>query len=215
VDETQLEQVFGNLLNNASKFSDPGTVISLQVDAPTTENEARSVTVRVRDTGVGIDAAVLPRVFDLFVQEDRSLDRRHGGLGIGLTLVKRLVELHGGTVEAHSEGPQWGSEFIVQLPVLFDPTPEEPASLRSDPPKSIRSSPRRRILVVDDHEDSVTMMAVLLRSKGYDVATARSGAAALEIASTGFNYHLTKAIAPETLFELLSRTLAPSSAPSP
>jgi len=176
--------VFGNLLNNASKFSDPGTVISLQVDAPTTENEARSVTVRVCDTGVGIDTAVLPHVFDLFVQEDRSLDRRHGGLGIGLTLVQRLVELHGGTVEAHSEGPQRGSEFIVRLPVLFDPTPEEPASLRSDPPKSIRSSLRRRVLVVDDHEDSVTMMAVLLRSKGYDVATARSGAAALETANT-------------------------------
>ena len=184
-------------------------------------------------------------------------------MGIGLTLVQRLVELHGGTVEAHSEGPGRGSEFIVRLPVLFDPTPEEPGLLRSDPPKSTRSSVRRRILVVDDHEDSVTMMAVLLRSKGYDVATARTGIAALEIATTfcpeivvldiglpeidgygvarrlrkisattdtfilalsgygteedriraheaGFNYHLTKPVAPEALFELLSRTLAPS-----
>lgn len=260
-DVTRLEQVFGNLLNNASKFSDPGAVVSLQVEAPTAEGQARHVAVRVRDTGIGISPEVLPHVFDLFFQENRSLDRSHGGLGIGLTLVQRIVELHGGTVDAHSDGPERGSEFIVRLPVLPDPTPEASSLLQSTPPSSVRLIPQRRILVVDDHEDSVTMMALLIRSKGYNVATARTGIAALEIATTfcpevvvldiglpeidgfevarrlrkipamadtfiialsgygseqdrsrayeaGFNYHLTKPIAPETLFELLSRTLA-------
>jgi CheY-like chemotaxis protein len=263
-DDTRLEQVFGNLLNNASKFSDPGAVISLQVEASTTEDQARSVVVRVRDTGVGIDPELLPRVFDLFTQGNRSLDRSHGGLGIGLTLVQRLVELHGGTVEAHSEGTGRGSEFIVRLPVLLNPAPEAPGFLKSAPPRSVRLNRRRRILVVDDYEDSVTMMAAVLKSKGYEVATARNGTAALEIATTfrpelvlldiglpeingyevarqlrkipamagtfiialsgygteqdrgqayeaGFNHHLTKPIAPATLFEFLSRTLEPPS----
>jgi two-component system, chemotaxis family, CheB/CheR fusion protein len=183
-DETRLEQVFGNLLNNASKFSDPGAVISLQVEPPATEDQARSVIVRVRDTGVGIDPEVLPHVFDLFIQGNRALDRSHGGLGVGLTLVKRLVELHGGTVEAHSEGTGRGSEVIVRLPVLLNPAGEAPSSLKSASPKSDRLSPRRRLLVVDDHEDSVTMMAAVLRAKGYDVATARNGTAALEIATS-------------------------------
>jgi two-component system, chemotaxis family, CheB/CheR fusion protein len=183
-DDTRLEQVFGNLLNNASKFSDTGTVISLHIEAPLREDQARNVVVRVRDTGIGIDPEVLPNVFDLFVQGNRSLDRSHGGLGIGLTLAKRIVELHGGTVEAHSEGPGRGSEFVVRLPVLTDPNPGEAHHLKSAPQGSVRLSPRRRILVVDDNEDAVTMMAIILRSKGYDVATARDGTAALEIATS-------------------------------
>ena len=257
-DDTRLEQVFGNLLNNASKFSDNGAVISLRVEAPKIEGQTKQVVVRVRDKGSGIDPEVLPHVFDLFVQGNRSLDRSHGGLGVGLTLVRRLVELHGGTVEANSEGRGRGSEFIVRLPVSLDPVLEEQALGEVGEPASVPEGPRRRILAVDDHEDSVTMMAALLRSRGYEVATARNGAAALEIATkfspeiiildiglpevdgyeiarrlrnipatartfiialsgygteqdrkrthdAGFDYHLTKPVAPEELFHLLSR----------
>jgi CheY-like chemotaxis protein len=215
------------------------------------------VAVRVRDNGAGIEPGLLPHVFDLFVQGNRSLERSHGGLGIGLTLVRRLVEMHKGTVEAFSEGTGRGSEFIVRLPISLDPVPETPELAKTGPPTSVNLSPRRRILVVDDHEDSVMMMAALLRSKGHDVATARNGTAALEIATTfypemivldiglpeidgyeiarrfrripatagtfiialsgygtqedrrrsrdaGFDYHLTKPVAPEALDELLS-----------
>jgi two-component system, chemotaxis family, CheB/CheR fusion protein len=257
-DDTRLEQVFGNLLNNASKFSDNGAVISLYVEVPKIEGQTKQVVVRVRDTGSGIEPEVLPHVFELFVQGNRSLDRRHGGLGIGLTLVRQLVELHGGTVEAHSEGTGRGSEFIVRLPVLLDPVVEAQGPREEGEPASVPAAPRRRILVVDDHEDSVTMMAAILRSRGYAVATARNGIAALEIApkfspeiiildiglpeidgyeiarrfrnlpatgrtfiialsgygtpqdrtrthEAGFDYHLTKPVAPLELFHLLSR----------
>jgi two-component system, chemotaxis family, CheB/CheR fusion protein len=181
-DEIRLEQVFGNLLNNASKFSDPGAVISMRTEVVATPDGARNVIVRVRDTGVGIDSEVLPHIFELFFQGNRSLDRSHGGLGIGLTLAQRLVGLHGGSVEARSEGPKRGSEFIVQLPVLVNPDPDTDGLVQSAGRK-LDHGPRRRILVVDDHEDSVTIMAALLRTKGYDVATARHGVAAIEIAS--------------------------------
>ena len=181
-DDTRLEQVFGNLLNNASKFSDNGAVISLYVEVSKIEGQTKQVVVRVRDTGSGIDPEVLPHVFELFVQGNRSLDRSHGGLGIGLTLVRQLVELHGGTVEAHSEGTGRGSEFIVRLPVLLDPVVEAQGPREEGEPASVPAASRRRILVVDDHEDSVTMMAAILRSRGYEVATARTGIAALEIA---------------------------------
>jgi two-component system CheB/CheR fusion protein len=181
-DDTRLEQVFGNLLNNASKFSDNGAVISLYLEVSKIEGQTKQAVVRVRDTGSGIDPEVLPHVFDLFVQGNRSLDRSHGGLGIGLTLVRQLVELHGGTVEAHSEGTGRGSEFIVRLPVLLDPVVEAQAPREEGELASVSAALRRRILVVDDHEDSVTMMAAILRSRGYEVATARNGIAALEIA---------------------------------
>jgi two-component system, chemotaxis family, CheB/CheR fusion protein len=259
-DGTRLEQVFGNLLNNASKFSDNGAVISLHVEAPRPEDPIKEVVVRVRDTGAGIDPVALPQIFDLFVQANRSLDRSQGGLGIGLTLVRRLVEMHGGTVEAHSEGTGRGSEFSVRLPIPLDPVQEAPGPRETGQPASVGTGPRKRILVVDDHEDSVTMMAALLRSRGYQVATARNGTAALEIANTfspeiiildiglpeidgyeiarrfrsipptagtviialsgygtqrdrsrtqeaGFDYHLTKPVAPEALFALLSQDL--------
>jgi two-component system, chemotaxis family, CheB/CheR fusion protein len=182
-DDTRLQQVFGNLLNNASKFSDNGAVISLHIEALEMEGQAKQAVVRVRDTGSGIDPELLPHVFDLFVQGNRSLDRSHGGLGVGLTLVRRLVELHGGTVEAHSEGSGRGSEFIVRLPVSLNPLPASRGPLEQGQPASLPPDPRRRILVVDDHEDSVTMLAALLRSKGYEVATARNGTGALEIAT--------------------------------
>ena len=112
-DPTRLEQVLANLLNNAAKYTERGGAIWLEA-----ERAGDEVLVRVRDTGFGIPPNVLPHVFELFTQADRTLDRAQGGLGIGLTLVKRLVEMHGGSVEAHSEGPGKGSEFTVRLPAL-------------------------------------------------------------------------------------------------
>src|SRR5262249_37428841 len=112
-DATRLAQVFANLLNNAAKYTNDGGRIGVTV-----ERQGAQAVVRVRDTGIGIPTELLPHVFDLFTQGDRSLARSEGGLGIGLTLVKSLVELHGGRVEAFSEGPGQGSEFVVRLPIL-------------------------------------------------------------------------------------------------
>ena len=114
-DMTRLAQAFLNLLNNAAKFSERGGHIWLTV-----ERQGNDVVVSVRDTGIGIAADQLPRIFDLFSQVDRSLERTQGGLGIGLTLARQLVEMHGGEVEAHSEGPGTGSEFVVRLPIIVE-----------------------------------------------------------------------------------------------
>src|SRR5262249_6382990 len=114
-DPTRLQQVVGNLLSNAGKYTDPGGHILL-----TARQEGSELLLRVRDTGIGIAPDMLPVIFDLFVQAERRLDRSQGGLGIGLTLVRRLVEMQGGSVSAHSEGPGKGSEFVVRLPALSD-----------------------------------------------------------------------------------------------
>src|SRR5262249_22197405 len=111
-DAARIAQVLANLLNNAAKYTEPGGRIALRV-----ERNGGEAIVRVRDNGIGIDPELLPRVFELFTQAERSLDRSQGGLGIGLTLVRRLVELHGGTVEAQSEGVGRGSEFTIRLPL--------------------------------------------------------------------------------------------------
>ncbi len=122
------KQVFNNLLGNACKYSGDGCHISLSAER-VADAEPPEVIVRVLDDGVGIDPELLPRVFDLFVQATRALDRAHGGLGIGLTLVSRLVKLHGGSVEAHSKGFGYGSEFVVRLPILRKvPPPPGPAT---------------------------------------------------------------------------------------
>src|SRR5262249_21396453 len=110
-DPIRLEQVFTNLLNNASKYSPSGARILLQIEA-----SEKWITVRVQDNGIGISSEVMPHIFDLFAQADHSLARTQGGLGIGLTVVKRLVEMHGGRVEAHSPGTGLGAEFLVHLP---------------------------------------------------------------------------------------------------
>ena len=169
-DPVRLEQVFTNLLSNASKFSPPSARIEIA-----TEIVDGSVVVRVIDDGIGIDSQMLRQVFDLFVQGDQSLDRPLGGLGIGLTLVKKIVELHGGTVEARSEGIGSGSEFIVRLPRA----PEPSVSLGAPPPPD-RSGTRRRILIVEDDHDSVESLQILLRLAGHDVLATRSGFDALE-----------------------------------
>ena len=171
-DPTRLAQVFLNLLNNAAKYTDPGGHICLAA-----ERHGDEVVVRVKDNGIGIPADMLPRVFELFAQVDRSMDRADGGLGIGLTLVERLVAMHGGTVKANSEGPGKGSEFVVRLPLAESlPVPAKEASRPIRPAK-------RRILVVDDNRDAADSLGLLLQMSGHDVRTARDGLQAVEMAA--------------------------------
>jgi PAS domain S-box-containing protein len=177
-DPTRLEQVLANLLSNAAKYTDPGGCIRL-----TAGREEDRAVVRVGDTGIGIESSVLPEVFGLFVQVERRLDRSRGGLGIGLSLVKSLVEMHGGSVEAHSEGPGRGSEFVVRLPVLdavADGIGRLPRGHRS---RSGDEIPGRRILVVDDNVNAADSLGRLLsRSWGQEVRVAYDGPTALEVA---------------------------------
>ena len=158
-DPTRLTQVVANLLNNAAKYTPQGGKISLS-----TERIGDEVAIRVKDNGMGIASDMLPRIFEMFVQADNSLNRTHGGLGIGLTLVKSLVEMHGGTVEATSDGLGKGSEFTVRLPILqaSDVVPEE----ANDLPDETRSFPCHRILIVDDLRPAAFVVATLLRSQG-------------------------------------------------
>jgi PAS domain S-box-containing protein len=169
-DPARLTQVVANLLNNAAKYTPKGGKISLS-----TERIGDEVAIRVRDNGMGITADVMPSVFGMFVQADSSLHRSQGGLGIGLTLVRSLVELHGGTVEATSDGLGKGCEFTVRLPILraSDVVREEATA------NGKRSFPSRRILVVDDLGPSAFAVATLLRSRGQQVRTATSGVDAL------------------------------------
>jgi CheY-like chemotaxis protein len=169
-DPARLAQVVGNLLNNASKFTDKGGRIALTVEC-----DGGHVVLRVRDTGIGISAEDLPRVFDMFAQLDTSLERSRDGLGIGLTLVKTLVEMHGGSVEARSDGPGLGSEFVVRLPVLAE-VPEGRAKEAVD---TSASRSRRRILIVDDNEDGAESLALLLRVSGHETHTVHDGLEAL------------------------------------
>jgi signal transduction histidine kinase len=179
-DLTRLAQVVLNLLNNAAKYTDEGGQLSVAVEAPAEGNGwPAEVVIRVRDTGMGIRPEMLPRVFDLFTQADRTLDRAQGGLGIGLTLVRRLVQMHGGRVEAHSEGPGKGSEFMVRLPLYRGPLPEPDDSGDG----AAVAAPPRRILVVDDNRDSAQSLATLLRLTGNDVLAANDPRAALEAAA--------------------------------
>ncbi len=168
-DPTRLAQVFSNLLNNAAKYTEDRGHISLRAGWV---EEANRVCVRVQDTGLGIDAKMLPTVFDLFTQEDRSLERAQGGLGIGLSLVRRLVEMHGGRVEARSEGRGRGSEFTVELPVTVAPDKASGAAVVV-PPRVVARV--RRILVVDDNRDAATTLSKLLRRRGHEVRTVFDG----------------------------------------
>jgi signal transduction histidine kinase/ActR/RegA family two-component response regulator len=171
-DPTRLAQVVWNLLNNSAKYTPEGGRITLAA-----ERGRGEVALRVRDTGMGIPAEALPTIFDLFTQAERTLDRAEGGLGIGLTLVRRLTELHGGAVEAHSEGPGRGSEFVVRLPLLPEEAPAAAAAPRDG--RRDRPPPRRRVLVVDDNTDSAASLTMLLRLIGHEAHAAHDGRAAL------------------------------------
>jgi PAS domain S-box-containing protein len=172
-DSARLTQVVGNLLNNACKFTDRGGHVWLTVD-----QDGQEAVVRVRDNGIGIAAEHLPQVFEMFAQVDTSLERSRDGLGIGLTLVKSLVELHGGTVQIHSEGPGHGSEFTVRLPALSDLPRQVPQPVLSEPTPAVG----RRILIVDDSEDGAESLAMLLRLGGHETHQAHDGLAAIEAA---------------------------------
>ncbi|HEY4591132.1 MAG TPA: ATP-binding protein, partial [Thermoanaerobaculia bacterium] len=174
-DLTRLAQVFANLLNNAAKYTDKGGHIRIAV-----RPAGREVAVSVRDDGIGIPAAMLPRIFEMFTQVDRSLEKAHGGLGIGLSIVKRLVEMHGGTVEAHSQGPGQGSEFVVRLPVPQDAAAEGRPARGEEKTGSLV---RRRILVADDNADAAESLATLLELYGNEVRTARDGLEAVATAA--------------------------------
>jgi signal transduction histidine kinase len=175
-DATRLEQVFTNLLDNAAKYTDAGGAISVRVERETRDGHPGAV-VRVKDTGIGIRAEVLPLVFDLFSQADESLERSRGGLGIGLTLVRNLVEMHEGRVEAHSDGPGQGSEFVVWLPVLAEAEAEEREVVLPDLVKR-----RRHILLVEDNVDARQALQDLLETWGHRVEVAADGLRGVELA---------------------------------
>ena len=173
-DRTRLQQIVMNLLDNSVKYTDEGGRIQLEIEC----REGRA-TLHVRDSGIGIAPEVLPCVFDLFMQADRSLEREHGGLGLGLSLVQRLTNLHGGSVEAHSDGPGKGSEFTVWLPLGDGPEVASPAP-EAEP--VVSAGQGQRVLVVDDNSDACNMLAMLLEHTGRIVRKAYTGPAALESA---------------------------------
>jgi PAS domain S-box-containing protein len=174
-DPTRLAQVFGNLLTNAGKYTDRGGHIWLRA-----ERHGGEVVVSVRDTGIGIAAEHLPRVFEMFAQAAPALERSQGGLGIGLSLVKGLVEMHGGRVEAHSEGLGKGSEFVVRLPLSCGP--HAPGSPHPGGGEDATGRPARRILVADDNRDAADSLAMMLRLDGHEVHAVHDGQEAVEAA---------------------------------
>jgi PAS domain S-box-containing protein len=175
-DPIRLAQVFSNLLTNAAKYTEKGGHIWL-----TAERQGSELVVSVRDTGIGIAAEHLPRLFEMFSQLAPALERSQGGLGIGLALVRGLVELHGGRVEVRSAGLGKGSEFIVHLPMVESPmpVPQEPVEV-----EKFRSVPKRRILVVDDNRDAAVSMVMMLRMMGHETSTAYDGLEAVQAAAT-------------------------------
>jgi PAS domain S-box-containing protein len=177
-DPVRMSQVIGNLLSNACKFTPRGGRVDLNV---TTEGHPPQVIVTVRDTGIGIAQEELPQIFELFTQVDSSLERSQGGLGIGLTLVRTLVHLHGGTVEASSDGLGKGSTFTVRLPLYVEQSVKGLPLTRQG---SVGSARPLRILVVDDNHDSAESLAMLLTLGGHDVRTAHDGVAAVDAART-------------------------------
>jgi len=175
-DAARLQQVIGNLVTNAYKYMEPGGEVEVKV-----MHVHREVEIRVIDKGIGIAPELLPRIFEMFVQGDQTMDRSQGGLGIGLTLVRQLVEMHNGHVEAYSEGSGKGSEFVIRLPVVQNNLASTEAVVASE---SKDASVRRRILIVDDNRDFTDSMKMLLEYEHYNVEIAYDGMSALEMART-------------------------------
>ncbi len=185
-DPVRLNQIVSNVLNNASKYTEPGGKIDVRLDT-----EPNKAVLRVRDNGIGIAPELLPRVFDLFTQGERSLDRSQGGLGIGLALVKNLMALHGGTAEVRSAGLGHGSEFTLRFPLLKAPVsarePRQPlsdsaSSVHGKEARALPSEDRPRILVVDDNRDNADTMVELGEVWGYHLRAAYDGPSAIDVA---------------------------------
>ena len=172
-DPARLAQVFSNLLNNASKYTQEGGAITFSA-----EQQGDAVVLRVADNGFGIAADALPLIFDLFAQEDRSLARAHGGLGIGLTVVRAIVQMHGGTVTVKSPGPGAGSEFTVTLPLMTSALPEVAAKVEVEPASS---KVPYRIVLIEDNVDASESLKTLLQLMGYKVATAFDGVTGVQL----------------------------------
>ncbi|MGZ3429851.1 MAG: hybrid sensor histidine kinase/response regulator, partial [Polyangia bacterium] len=184
IDVTRMTQVVANLVNNAAKYTNPRGTITIKV-----ERSEEDAVVRVKDTGIGIRPELLPRVFELFVQADHAADRAAGGLGIGLTLVKRLVQLHGGEVIAQSEGVGKGSEFIVSLPIAICDEAAAPAAAAPTPiVRSAEGARPLRILVVEDNADIRETLKELLELEGHEVTVVVDGNAAIDEAGTGHEH---------------------------
>ncbi len=171
-DAQRLEQVFSNLLNNSCKYSAPGSKIVIAV-----RRDDQEAVISVKDNGVGIAHDKLPHIFDVFTQVDSSLERSQGGLGIGLALVRQLVELHGGSVTAKSDGLGHGSEFVVRLPVMAEHISSPTAAMPTN-----GKTPQHRVLIVDDNRDSARTMALMLQLKGHETQTAHDGLEAVAAA---------------------------------
>jgi len=179
-DSTRLEQILSNLLINATKYTPQRGRIRLDVEQLQSE-----VIIRVRDTGIGIDPAVLPKVFDLFLQGERRIGLSHEGGGIGLSLARNLVELHGGTITAHSQGPDMGSEFVVKFPVTSRVRSERAQTPEMNQPEVSELLPRRRILIVDDNVQAADSLGRLMSAVfGQEVRVVYNGESALEIAGS-------------------------------
>src|SRR5262249_10808333 len=176
-DARRLGQVLGNLLHNAAKFTGAGGQVSVSLRA---DPAAQRATVVVRDTGVGISAEMLPHVFETFTQGDHTLERSRGGLGLGLALVKGIVELHGGEVRAWSAGRGQGAELSFTLPLSRRPAPRTPAPAT----RPVPAGPRLRILIVEDNRDTARTLRTLLSRYGHEVNMAHSGTAGVEAART-------------------------------
>jgi CheY-like chemotaxis protein len=174
-DAARIEQAVTNLLTNAAKYTDPGGQVTLSL-----ERDGGDAVIRVCDNGIGIAPEVLPRVFDLFAQAERSLDRAQGGLGIGLTLVRRIVELHGGTVEAQSPGLGGGAEFVIRLSATFSPRRESAAPVEFV--RGPQHAQPARVLMLEDNADAGQTLAMFLEFLGHHVRVVGDGVAGLEAA---------------------------------
>jgi len=174
-DRVRLSQVIVNLLHNSAKYTEAGGHIELTV-----ERQGTDAVIKVRDNGIGVSADMLPKIFDIFAQGHQTAERTQGGLGIGLSLVRGLVEMHGGRVEAYSEGPGKGSEFIVRLSVVGTALHEPLAADEDDAAAS--NSSKYRVLIVDDNEDSATSLSMMLKIMGHDTRAAHDGLQALDVA---------------------------------